>query len=188
MSSSGGRGERGGRFGERGREGFAGSCDGGSLVRAFGLWLRAEPGVWDARTSGGFVGDRAVPGASAELCGGRRLKGRRADGERGESAALEFIEGLGYTLVERNFQTRYGEIDLILRDGGTLVFCEVKLRRSTSFGEPVEAVTAAKQQKLRLVAEEYLVEKEPDYEEVRFDVVGILRRGKDEITHVVDAF
>jgi putative endonuclease len=116
------------------------------------------------------------------------MKGRRADGERGENAALAFLENLGYTLVERNFQTRYGEIDLILRDGGTLVFCEVKLRRSTSFGEPVEAVTPAKQAKLRLVAEEYLSKREPEFEELRFDVVGILRRGADEVTHVTDAF
>lgn len=116
------------------------------------------------------------------------MKGRRADGERGEAVALEFLERLGYSLVERNFQTRYGEIDLILRDGGALVFCEVKLRRSTSFGEPTEAVTALKQNKLRLVAEEYLAEKEPDFEEVRFDVVGILQRGKTEITHIKDAF
>ncbi len=116
------------------------------------------------------------------------MKGRRADGERGENAALEFLESLGYILVERNFQTRYGEIDLVLRDGGTLVFCEVKLRRSASFGEPVEAVTAAKQSKLRIVAEEYLAEKEPEFLEARFDVVGILRRGRDEIVHVTDAF
>lgn len=129
-----------------------------------------------------------MPGASALICRGRKLKGRRADGERGESVALAYLESLGYTLVERNFQTRYGEIDLILRDGGTLVFCEVKLRRSVSFGEPVEAVNAAKQNKLRLVAEEYLVEREPEFEEVRFDVVGILRRGGDEIIHITDAF
>lgn len=117
------------------------------------------------------------------------MKGRRGDGERGENDALEFLEGLGYKLVERNFQTRYGEIDLILRDGGTLVFCEVKLRRSTSFGEPVEAVTAPKQRKLRIAAEEYLAEREPEFVEVRFDVVGILRRGGgDEVVHITDAF
>ncbi|MBA2375494.1 MAG: YraN family protein [Actinomycetota bacterium] len=117
------------------------------------------------------------------------MRGRRGDGERGENAALRYLESLGYTLVERNFQTRCGEIDLILRDGGALVFCEVKLRRSISFGEPAEAVTATKQAKLRIAAEEYLAEREPDYEEVRFDVVGILRRGGgDEIVHITDAF
>jgi putative endonuclease len=129
-----------------------------------------------------------VPGASSFIRRGRTLKGRRADGERGENVALRYLERLGYSLVERNFQTRHGEIDLVLRDGDALVFCEVKLRRSTSFGEPVEAVTPQKQRKLRLVAEEYLAEREPDFEEVRFDVVGILQKGGNEIVHIKDAF
>ncbi|MGH3088468.1 MAG: YraN family protein, partial [Rubrobacteraceae bacterium] len=123
-----------------------------------------------------------------ELRRSGELKGRRADGERGEGIALRYLRRLGYTLVERNFQTRHGEIDLILYDGGTLVFCEVKLRRGVAFGEPVEAVTILKQNKLRLVAEQYLAEREPDFEEVRFDVVGILWRNEPEITHVTDAF
>lgn len=129
-----------------------------------------------------------MPGAPPELRGGRILKGRRSDGESGEDAALAFLQSLGYTLVERNYRTRYGEVDLVLRDGATLVFCEVKLRRSSSFGAPVEAVTLRKQRKLRLAAEEYLAEREPEYDEVRFDVVGILRRGEDSFTHVADAF
>lgn len=64
----------------------------------------------------------------------------------------------------------------------------MKLRRSTSFGEPVEAVAPPKQEKLRLVAEEYLAEREPDFEELRFDVVSILQRSGTEIAHITDAF
>lgn len=129
-----------------------------------------------------------MPGPSPELRRGGRLKGRRADGQRGEGIALRFLERLGYTLVERNFQTRHGEIDLILRDGEALVFCEVKLRRGISFGEPVEAVTPLKQQKIRLVAEQYLAERDPDFEEARFDVIGILLGENADIRHVRDAF
>jgi putative endonuclease len=103
--------------------------------------------------------------------------------------ALRYLVGLGYEPVERNYRTRYGEIDLILRDGGTLVFAEVKLRRGTAFGEPVEAVTGRKRETIRSVAGTYLADKEPQYEEVRFDVIGILAAGgRMRVRHVRDAF
>jgi putative endonuclease len=111
-------------------------------------------------------------------------------GARGEELALAYLRRLGYALVERNYRTRRGEIDLILKDGTTLVFVEVKLRRGAGFGEPVEAVTPAKRRRLRLAADQYLAERRPECEEVRFDVVGILapRRGGLRIRHVREAF
>ncbi len=110
-------------------------------------------------------------------------------GAWGEDLALRYLIKHGYRLVERNYRTRRGEIDLILRKEGTLVFVEVKLRRGTGFGDPLEAVTPRKQATLRYLAERYLAVREPDFDTVRFDVVGILasREGL-RIDHIQDAF
>lgn len=114
---------------------------------------------------------------------------RKRTGDRGEEAALRYLLREGYTLVERNYRTRFGEVDLILRDGDTLVFVEVKLRRNAAFGSPLEAVTARKQQTIRALAEGYIAEKDLDSQEVRFDVVGLLAgTGSIEIEHLRDAF
>lgn len=91
--------------------------------------------------------------------------------------------------MERNYRTRYGEIDLILRSGDTLVFVEVKLRRGREFGDPLEAVTPRKQATIRSIAEQYMAERDPELEDLRFDVVGILdSKGAPVIRHVEDAF
>ncbi|MDQ4128214.1 MAG: YraN family protein [Actinomycetota bacterium] len=93
------------------------------------------------------------------------------------------------TLLERNYRTRYGELDLILRQDNTLVFVEVKLRRGTGFGEPLEAVTTRKHSTIRSLAEQYLYERDPTFDAVRFDVVGILAgSGAPRLQHVEDAF
>jgi putative endonuclease len=95
----------------------------------------------------------------------------------------------GYELVERNFRTRYGELDLILRREHTLVVVEVKLRRGLGFGDPLEAVTPRKQSTIRSLAEQYLAEREPDFDTLRFDVVGILVvKGAPRVVHIEDAF
>jgi putative endonuclease len=113
----------------------------------------------------------------------------RAAGDRGEDIASRYLARKGYEVVERNFRTRRGELDLIARRGGTLVIVEVKLRRGTDYGDPLEAVTPRKQRAIRLMAEEYLSERDPDYEDLRFDVVGILLpAGRPEISHVEGAF
>ena len=115
--------------------------------------------------------------------------GTRRAGDRGEDLALWYLTQRGYTLLERNYRTRYGEIDLILRRGPVLVFVEVKLRRGTGFGDPVEAVTLRKQARIRACAEHYLSSEEPDFEEARFDVVGILLSGSSyQVSHLRDAF
>ena len=132
-----------------------------------------------------------MPGAPPELRRGCLLSDqRRAAGQRGEDLALEHLLSEGYSLVARNHRTRHGEIDLIVRRGGTLVFVEVKLRRGLGFGDPLESVTPHKQQRIRTLAERYLAGcKEDAFEEVRFDVVGVLLEGgKTRITHVEGAF
>jgi putative endonuclease len=113
----------------------------------------------------------------------------RASGDLGEDIATRYLARRGYEVVERNYRTRRGEIDLVARLGDTLVFVEVKLRRGTAYGDPLEAVTPRKQRAIRLMAEEYLAERDPDYEDLRFDVVGILLpAGGPEISHVEGAF
>lgn len=134
-----------------------------------------------------------MPGAPGELVRGPGTLSARRDnrrtGDRGEEIALRYLGRRGYRLVERNYRTRHGEVDLILRHGSTLVFVEVKLRRGTGFGEPVEAVTARKQERIRALAEHYLAVREPDFEEVRFDVVGVLAgAGEPVVRHVPHAF
>lgn len=116
-------------------------------------------------------------------------RGSRGVGERGEELALSHLLAEGYSLVERNYRTRYGEIDLILADGDCLVFVEVKLRRGVGFGDPAEAVTLRKQQTIRFIAEQYIAEREPRFEEARFDVVGILGSGSSaDLRHIPNAF
>ncbi len=102
--------------------------------------------------------------------------------------ALRYLLGRGYELVERNHRTRYGELDLIVRKDNTLVFVEGKLRRGTGFGGPLEAVTTRKQTTIRSLAE-YLSDRDPAFDTVRFDVVGILLDGGDlRLQYVADAF
>ncbi len=83
---------------------------------------------------------------------------RRAVGLEGEAVARRFLKGLGFRIVEENFNCPLGEIDLIVEDGDILVFVEVKTRRSTRFGTPAEAVHARKQRQILRVAEAYMRE------------------------------
>jgi len=129
-----------------------------------------------------------VPGPPPELRRGRGLN-NKATGDLGEEIARRYLARKGYRIVERNYRTRRGELDLIARQRDTLVIVEVKLRRNTTYGDPLDAVTPRKQRAIRLMAEEYLAERDPDYRELRFDVLGILLlNGRPEIAHVEDAF
>jgi putative endonuclease len=129
-----------------------------------------------------------VQGPPPELRRGRGLN-NRASGDLGEDIASRYLERSGYEVVERNYRTRRGELDLVARRGDTLIIVEVKLRRGTAYGDPLEAVTPRKQQTIRLMAEEYLSERDPSFEDLRFDVVGILLpAGRPEISHVEGAF
>ena len=101
--------------------------------------------------------------------------------------ALRYLLERVYELVERNYRSRYGELDLILRKDNILV--EVKLRHDTSFGGPLEAVTTRKQTTIRSLAEHHLSERDPAFDAVRFDVVGILTgSGTPRLQHVEEAF
>jgi len=99
---------------------------------------------------------------------------RRALGVAGEEQAAAWYEGHGYTVLHRNWRCREGELDLVVRRGRELVFVEVKTRRTDRFGIPAEAVTPAKQRRLRALAGRYLDGTGARAGSLRFDVVGIL--------------
>jgi putative endonuclease len=99
-------------------------------------------------------------------------------GRYGEQLAAEHLAAAGMTVLARNWRCPQGELDLVLRDtDGTVVFCEVKTRSGTGFGEPSEAVGQRKARKLRALACLWLGEHRPaGAADLRFDVVSIVRR------------
>lgn len=95
-------------------------------------------------------------------------------GAAGEERVAAWYEAHGYDIVVRNWRSRQGEIDLIVRRGELIVFCEVKTRSSTAFGEPFEAVTPAKQGRLRRLAAEWLrAAPGAGRHQLRFDVASV---------------
>jgi len=113
----------------------------------------------------------------------------RDRGRCGEDIAGQYLKKQGYKILECNYRCRYGEIDLIARDGETIVFVEVKSRRSAAFGEPEASVGLAKQKKISTVALCYLEEKHLHDRPARFDVVSILTvTGEQNILLIRDAF
>jgi putative endonuclease len=121
----------------------------------------------------------------------RRKTETISTGRRGESLALEFLIGLRYAIVEKNYRKQYGEVDIIARDGDTLVFIEVKTRQTTVFGTPFEAVDARKQRQLSRIAQEYIQSHRLGDEPARFDVIAVrLERDNQSATidHMKNAF
>ena len=106
-------------------------------------------------------------------------------GQRGEQLAADFLEQSDLRILDRNWRCRDGELDLVCRLGGTVVFCEVKARRTAAYGTPADAVTAAKRRRLRRLAAQWLADRHVRCAVVRFDVAAITG---DEIEVVADAF
>jgi putative endonuclease len=107
-------------------------------------------------------------------------------GEQAEQQACDFLISQGLTLIERNFRSPYGELDLIMKDGETLVIIEVRYRKNTKFGSALESVTSSKQAKISATTEIYLNTLESEIPRMRFDVMGIL--GDGELQWVKNAF
>jgi len=101
---------------------------------------------------------------------------RQIFGQRAEVAAAGFLSSRGYTILEQNYTTRYGEIDIIASHDDTLVFIEVKARRGLRYGGPKEAVNASKQQKIIGTATHYLKQHGIHDTRIRFDVVAMLEK------------
>lgn len=103
----------------------------------------------------------------------RREDDRRKTGAFYERKAGEYLQEQGYEILEYNYRCRAGEIDIIARDRGYLVFCEVKYRKDQKKGTPLEAVTLKKQRTISRCAMFYIMERGLDGQPCRFDVVGI---------------
>lgn len=110
-------------------------------------------------------------------------------GADGEDYAARYLVGTGFAVVARNWRCAAGEIDIVARDGATLVIVEVKSRTSTAYGDPAEAVTFRKQQKLQELARHWLRE-HPHRGPVRFDVISVLapKQGARRLEHRRGAF
>ena len=100
---------------------------------------------------------------------------RSRTGIQGEDLAALYLQRNGYELVARNYRTRYGEIDLVASYKGTMVFVEVRTRRTTAFGTAQESVTARKRQRLVAVAQQYLQEHGLEAVPWRLDLIAISR-------------
>ena len=120
---------------------------------------------------------------------------RRARGAAGEQAAAEMLAALGYGMVERNFRTKYGELDIIAVDRATLVFCEVRTRVGRNgIGYALESIGPGKRIQLRKMAREWFrlsTAERPATRKIRFDAVGVAIAPDGRtlaIEHVRDAF
>lgn len=107
-------------------------------------------------------------------------------GKQGEEVACRELRRRGYAVLARRYRTRWGEIDIVARDADTLVFVEVKTRRSAGFGGPVAAVNVTKQRRLINMARSYLMGVHGPEPPCRFDVVGVtLLAGKEPVVEVI---
>jgi putative endonuclease len=121
---------------------------------------------------------------------------RRRTGEIAEDLVARRLAEVGWEIVERNARTRYGELDIVARDGATLVFIEVKgARAGTQFGpeKPILAIDGRKQRRVRRLATAWMSERRdrPPYAEIRFDAVGVTLDGHGhpiEVDHIKGAF
>lgn len=111
---------------------------------------------------------------------------KRQTGTSYEIKAEEYLIQKGYQILERNFQNRSGEIDIIAKDGAYFCFIEVKYRTTNEYGSPFEAVNIRKQNQIRKVAQYYLMKnKLNEWTPCRFDVIGFVG---EEMTHIENAF
>lgn len=109
-------------------------------------------------------------------------------GKEGEDIAADFLKKKGFRIVEKNYRSIFGEIDLIVQDKGTIVFVEVKTRSDISFAYPFEAVNPKKREKIRKTALCFMKKMKQEVP-ARFDILSIcVRDGKQEIEHIQDAF
>ncbi|HOC88464.1 MAG TPA: YraN family protein [bacterium] len=110
-------------------------------------------------------------------------------GREGEDQAARYLQQLGCTVVARNFRTRRGEIDLIVRDQGVLVFVEIKTCSSDAFGRPESWVTPRKQRRVAGAALTWIHQNHCEDQDCRFDVIAIdLRRAEGGLQHIRNAF
>jgi putative endonuclease len=99
---------------------------------------------------------------------------RISTGKRGEEVAAAHLAEAGYRIIERNYRCIFGEIDIVAEEGETLVFVEVKSRRSEAYGNPLLAVGCRKQKTISRISLQYLADKHLHQRPARFDVVAVM--------------
>jgi putative endonuclease len=119
-----------------------------------------------------------------------QTRARQQLGQRGEAAAAKFLKDLGYRIAARNYRCPVGEIDLIVLDGSTVVFVEVKSRASADAADPEVTVHEQKRRRLTRAAKYFLSSKPELDSPYRFDVVAVVlpETGPAEVEHFIDAF
>ncbi|HET9081780.1 MAG TPA: YraN family protein [Trebonia sp.] len=103
-------------------------------------------------------------------------------GKEGEQAAVSYLEGRGFRILDRNWRCADGEIDIVAADRRTFVVCEVKTRSDTRYGTPLEAVGKQKRRRLRRLAALWLSAHGVRFDQIRIDVLGLLRDGAGGFT------
>lgn len=103
----------------------------------------------------------------------RKKKETATTGRLGETYAVEYLIRHGYEILSKNYRKQFGEVDIVAREKGTIVFVEVKTRRSDTFGPPAEAVDGRKQRQLSRIAQDYLLNHQLNDVAARFDVIGV---------------
>ncbi|MGC2940755.1 MULTISPECIES: YraN family protein [unclassified Brevibacterium] len=131
------------------------------------------------------MGRTRTPGRTGTGKNIRTAKGLRkqALGSRGEDLATAFLEDAGLVVLERNFRCARGELDIIGRDGDTVVFVEVKTRRTARLGSPLEAVTPTKLARIRTLAGIWLREQDQYFPATRIDALGIIMEPRVQYFH-----
>ncbi len=109
---------------------------------------------------------------------------RRRLGDRGEKLAQAFLRSKGYTIIETNYRTREGEIDIVAQKNDYLSFVEVRTRRGSQFGTPEESLTQAKQERLEALAQTYLQSHENLPPQWRIDIIAIELDNKGNISRI----
>ena len=125
--------------------------------------------IWENLTVNGKAGKLNV----RMYTGGGYLMNNKAIGRFGEDIACEYLEGSGFEVIARNYNTRCGEIDVIAERRGMLHFIEVKTRTQNVFGQPIEAVTEFKMQRIIKSASLFIASERPDMNGYSFDVIEI---------------
>ena len=114
---------------------------------------------------------------------------RYKKGRAGEDIACDYLIKKGFTLIEQNFRTKWGEVDLVMEDGETLVFIEVKFGYSGKRGRPIERITRAKKRNFVNTVKYYLLTKKIENRPIRIDVVEIIQGAEGlEFFHYPNAF
>ncbi|MEI6621864.1 MAG: YraN family protein [Actinomycetes bacterium] len=110
----------------------------------------------------------------------------RARGRFGEDVAVRYLGSIGITVIDRNWRSPSGELDVVALEGGVLVVCEVKTRSTEAFGGPLAAVTPVKLARLRRLAGEWIAEHPLAVDGLRIDVIGVMcpPRGATDISHL----